>query len=284
MTGKAPVRKLRLAPSLGYPTYDAPVFKESVGTVDPVDHIRFLHDHGFPGVEDTFMKRRPPQDQARIGEALARLGMGIGGILNNTESTRLPLLGSTDPDARTQLHKELVTSVETAKRCGAKLLLTVSGRDMQVPLAFQFAAAVENLRYLAEIAEKHSVVIGLEPTNEARISGMLMHRVGHAYLLVKAVNSPAVKIIADVMHFYMAEPSITATFDRCWDEIATIQVCDCPNRTEPGTGEVNFPALFGYLRQKGYDGLVGFEHNLAEPGLASEKAFLAYLESLNNDI
>src|SRR5262249_45481282 len=162
-----------------------------------------LHDLGFAGVEDTYLKKRPERDQARIGEALARTGMGIGAFVNNTETTRQPLLGSRDKDARAQLQKELLSSIETAKRSGAKYLTTVGGADPTTPLNFQLAAAIDNLRFLAETADKAGVVICTEPVNAARMPGMLTPNVGDAYLLAKAVDSPAVKMIADVVHFHM---------------------------------------------------------------------------------
>jgi hydroxypyruvate isomerase len=42
--------------------------------------------------------------------------------------------------------------------------------------------------------------------------------------------------------------------------IRHIQVADVPGRHEPGTGEINFPFLFGLLDELGYDGWVGCEY------------------------
>jgi hydroxypyruvate isomerase len=276
--------KLGLAPALGFPTYDAPLFKESAASHDPVDQIRYIRDQGFRGVDDTFFKKRPREQQDRIGAELARTGMGIGAIVNNTESTRLPLLGSRDKDARAQLHAELLTSIDACKRSGATLLTTIGGRDLGVPRAFQLANAVDNLRFLADTAEKAGVVLCLEHTNPARIPGMLMESAGDAYLLVKAARSRAVKMIGDLLHFHMTESSVIGALETCWDEIATIQASDVPARTELGTGEFNTLAVFRYLRTKGYGGLIGLEHTLAKPGRDSEQAYLSYLRKLNDEI
>ena len=45
--------------------------------------------------------------------------------------------------------------------------------------------------------------------------------------------------------------------------IGHIQIADVPDRHEPGTGEVNFPWLFGYLDKIGYEGWIGAEYNPA---------------------
>jgi hydroxypyruvate isomerase len=276
--------KIRLAPSIGYPSVDAPLLKESVGSVDPVDQIRHIRDLGFSGIEDTHLKRRPIRDQSRIGEELARTGLSIGAIVNSTESMRLPLLGAPGKEAREQLRGELLSSIEAAKRCGATFLTTVGARDLSVPLSFQLAWAVDNLRFLAEIAEKHSVVICLEHTNEARMPGMLLHRLGDTYLLVKAVDSPAVKLIADLLHIHMTEPSVLIGLERCWDAIATIQASDCPERSELGSGEMNYACLLKFLLERRYEGLIGLEHNLTTRGRASEQAYLSYLRKLNSEL
>jgi len=41
--------------------------------------------------------------------------------------------------------------------------------------------------------------------------------------------------------------------------IGEIQVADVPGRCEPGTGEINYPAIGAALRDMGYRGTVGLE-------------------------
>lgn len=44
------------------------------------------------------------------------------------------------------------------------------------------------------------------------------------------------------------------------ERIGHIQAADNPGRHEPGTGEINFPFLFGHLQQLGYAGWIGCEY------------------------
>ena len=54
------------------------------------------------------------------------------------------------------------------------------------------------------------------------------------------------------------------------DLIGYIHIADVPGRHEPGTGEINFPNVMTALRERGYDGFVGFELSpLQEPGKAA---------------
>jgi hydroxypyruvate isomerase len=42
--------------------------------------------------------------------------------------------------------------------------------------------------------------------------------------------------------------------------IAHIQIADNPGRHQPGTGEINYPFLFGLLDEIGYQGWIGCEY------------------------
>ena len=41
--------------------------------------------------------------------------------------------------------------------------------------------------------------------------------------------------------------------------VGEIQVADVPGRCEPGTGEINYPAIAAALERLGYTGVVGLE-------------------------
>jgi hydroxypyruvate isomerase len=53
------------------------------------------------------------------------------------------------------------------------------------------------------------------------------------------------------------------------DDIAHIQVADVPGRGAPGTGELDFEALFGQLAAQGYRGWIGLEYQPDEPADSS---------------
>jgi hydroxypyruvate isomerase len=70
--------------------------------------------------------------------------------------------------------------------------------------------------------------------------------------------------------------------DRCWDEIAYIQIGDNPGRKEPTTGEINYKNLFKHLHGKGYKGVMGMEHGNSLKGKEGElRVIQAYRETDN---
>jgi hydroxypyruvate isomerase len=77
--------------------------------------------------------------------------------------------------------------------------------------------------------------------------------------LVEAVGHPNVKMMLDVYHAQIGEGNLIELVRRCGDAIGEIQVADVPGRCEPGTGEINYPAIAKALREIGFAGTVGME-------------------------
>lgn len=273
--------KLRLAPHIGLTSLDTPLFRDSVGTLDPVAHIDFIADLGFAGVEDNLLKLRPVADQERIGRALGRRGLAMGCFVNNAADWNKPLWCTTDPAAQEKQRVDLLASIEAARRVGGRYMTTISGRDARVPLPMQLQAMVENLKRLAETAERAGVVMGIEATNEQGFPGMLVHHVLDAYTVVRAVGSPAVRLVFDAFHVQVMDGDVINNMDRVWDAVGIVQIADNPGRVEPGTGEMNYANILRHLRAKGYDGLVELEHAVSRPGRAGEQAVLDGLRAIN---
>ena len=109
---------------------------------------------------------------------------------------------------------------------------------------------------------------------------MYLERSDHAYMLCKAVDSPAVKILFDIYHQQIAEGNLIPNIKRFWDEIAYFQIGDNPGRNEPTTGEINYRNVFKTIHDKGFNGLLGMEHGNYQGGAAGEMAVVqAYRES-----
>src|SRR5690606_36739897 len=95
----------------------------------------------------------------------------------------------------------------------------------------------------------------------------------------RGVNSPSRKILYDEYHLQRNEGDLIPNMERCWSEIAYIQVGDNPGRREPTTGEINYKNIFKYLYDKEYTGVVGMEHGKSQGGKEGEVELIeAYRE------
>jgi hydroxypyruvate isomerase len=276
--------KLRYAPHMGLVSTDEPLFLHRAGSADPVEQIAHAASLGFAGVEDNFLKMRSPLVQERIGAELAREGLALGCFVNNPMHWNKPLWGSNALDARAQLERDLDDSIAAAGRTGARWATVVGAREPSIPIAYQLANMVENLKRLAEPAEKAGLILAIETVNDRRWPGQLLPHIADAYAVAKAVGSSAVRLVFDIGHVAPMDGEVIANLEACWEMIAIIQVADTPGRLELGTGELNWVNIFRFIRAGGYTGLIELEHTLSEPGLAGEEAMLAKLKAIDSAI
>ena len=259
--------RLQFAPHLG-------MFAHHAGS-DPIDQVRFMADEGFTAFEDNEMAGRPVELQERIGAELERHGMRMGVFVAHTISWREPSLTSGADDAREQFLREIRASVDVAKRVNATWMTVVPGHvDLRQELAYQTAHVVESLRRASEILEPHGLTMVLEPLNFRNHPGLFLTKIGQAYEICRAVNSPSCKILDDLYHQQVQEGNLIPNMDAAWSEIAYFQIGDNPGRREPGTGEVNFRNVFQHIHDKGYVGVLGMEHGNATGGREGERAVI----------
>jgi hydroxypyruvate isomerase len=76
------------------------------------------------------------------------------------------------------------------------------------------------------------------------------------------------------------EGNLIPNIDKCWEEIAYIQIGDNPGRKEPTTGEIHYKNVFKHIFDKGYRGIMGMEHGLSMKGEEGELRLIeAYRET-----
>ncbi len=252
------------------------MFRNHAGD-DPIAQLEFAHAEGFRAWEDNGMAGRPVAEQERIARAMERLDMRMGVFVANFQTAfGKKSFSSGDPGLRDTFLGELRSAVEVAKRVNATWMTVVLGDlDPRLPLEYQHGHALDTLRRGAEILEPHGLVMVLEPLNPWRDHpGMYLQRSPQAWMLCRAVGSPAVKILFDIYHQQITEGNLIPNIDRCWEEIGYFQIGDNPGRQEPFTGEIHYPNVFRHIHGKGYTGILGMEHGVSMPGRDGERLLI----------
>lgn len=255
------------------------MFRNHAGN-DFVDQIKFAYDMGFRAIEDNGMMSRTPEQQQRIGDTLAKLGMTMGVFV--VEFDKWPLQTSMTAGKKEWKDKFIQyckTAVDVAKRCNAKWMTVVPGNyERTLPEGIQTANVIEFMRRGAEILEPHGLIMVMEPLSDT--PDLFLRHSTQTYAICKAVNSPSCKILFDMYHMQRNEGNMIKNIDYTWDEIAYFQIGDNPGRKEPGTGEMNYQNIFKHIHEKGYRGVFGMEHGNAKPGKEGELALIkAYREA-----
>lgn len=251
------------------------MFRHHAGQ-DPIDQLKFMAEVGFRSLEDNGMRGRPVELQERIAAEMARLDMRMGVFVAHQIYWDEPNLASGDPEKREEFLNDIRDSVDIAKRVNATWMTVVPGRiDQRLEMEYQTVNVVESLKRAAEILEPHGLVMVLEPLNWwTNHPGMFLSRSPQAYMICKHVNSPSCKILFDIYHQQITEGNLIPNIDTTWDEIAYFQIGDNPGRDEPTTGEINYANVFGYIHERGYDGILGMEHGNSMDGEAGETAVI----------
>ncbi|AFL85777.1 hydroxypyruvate isomerase [Belliella baltica DSM 15883] len=254
------------------------MFNQSAGK-DLIAQIEYMADQGFKALEDNGMMGRSIEDQNKIAKALERRGMKMGVFVIDGGDNWKKSLTTGKQEFSDNFLSTCEKAVEVAKRTGAKWMTVVPGfYERNLPLGIQTANVIETLKKASDIFEPHGLTMVLEPLSDT--PDLFLRFSDQTYSICKAVGSPACKILYDAYHMQRNEGNLLANIDKCWSEIAYIQVGDNPGRKEPGTGEINYLNLFKFLYEKGYDGIVGMEHGLSLGGIEGEKRLIqSYIDS-----
>ncbi|MFI2565171.1 TIM barrel protein [Paenarthrobacter sp. NPDC018779] len=119
---------------------------------------------------------------------------------------------------------------------------------------------LRTLEKLGELGAQHGITFALENLNTILDHpGIPLARAKDTLALVQAVNHPNVKMMLDLYHAQIGEGNLIELVRASQPFTGEIQVADVPGRFEPGTGEINYPAIATALREAGYTGVIGME-------------------------
>lgn len=258
--------------NLNYAFHDG-MFKNHAGN-DIIDQIKFGYDHGFRSIEDNGMMGRTPEVQKKIGDTLQKLGMNMGVFVITSDQWHWKTsLTTGKQEWIDKMINDCKTAVEVAKRCGAKWMTVVPGNyERSLSFDYQTANVVAALRKAAAILEPHGLVMVLEMLSDN--PDLFLRHSDQAYMICKAVSSPACKMLFDMYHMQRNEGDIINNLNKSWDEIGYLQIGDNPGRKEPGTGEMNYHNIFKHIHSKGFKGILGMEHGNSQKEKEGELAVI----------
>lgn len=194
-----------------------------------------------------------------------------------------------DPDGADTLVRTAEQSIKASRSLGSPSLnLHGTGLDgrglpvkpVQVVTGAMWLAAESTLRRIADLGKVQDVVFTLENLNLAvDHPGTPFARAADTLALVKAVGSPHLRMNLDLYHAQIGEGNLIDLVRSSLPWVGEIQVADVPGRCEPGTGEINYPAIAKALASENYAGVIGLEAWAKTDSDAAVAAFrLAFAE------
>ena len=224
-----------------------------------LDRFKAASDAGFEGVEFLF-----PYEFEAATLAKRLKNNGLTQVLFNMPP------GNWDagergiaclPDRRDEFRRGVDAALKYARALSCNQVHCMAGI---VPVALDLKLArttyVESLRFAAQALAADGIQLLIEPINTQDMPGYFLNRTQQALDIIAELGMSNVWLQYDCYHMHIMEGDIAATIERNLSSIAHVQIADSPGRHEPGTGEIEYPALFKHLDAFGYDGWVGCEY------------------------
>ena len=227
--------------------------------VDFLDRFAAAAGAGFKGVEYLFPYPYPKEQLAeklaahKLVQALHNLpagdwAKGERGI-------------ACQPDRVGEFQDSVGAAMEYAKALGCKQLNCLAGiAPPGADRAEVRATLVANLRFAADKLGAAGIKLLTEPVNTYDIPGFFLSGTRQALEILDDVGSQNLYLLYDIYHMQRMEGELANTIKANLPRIAHLQLADNPGRNEPGTGEINYRFLFGFLDAIGYDGWIGCEY------------------------
>jgi hydroxypyruvate isomerase len=194
--------------------------------------------------------------------------------ISSTVVERQPLAQPGDIEG----YKEaVVAGIAAAKKIGAPAIIACTGNEIAgVARQEQHAMIVTALKAAAPLAEDAGITIVLEPLNIlVDHKGYYLWSSLEGFEILRAVNSPNVKLLFDIYHQQICEGNLIANITDNIDLIGHFHIADVPGRHEPGTGEINYENVLARIRDAGYNGFAALECTSTKP--ASKDAIAPFL-------
>lgn len=165
-----------------------------------------------------------------------------------------------DPAKLPELVKSTETAIADAKTLGCTQF-TVTGHSLIDGMSreAQLAGYLAGLMRIAPMLEAAGMTALVEPFNRVNHLNHLLNGSQPGLPMVRAVNSPKVKLLWDFYHMQLEDGDLIEKFNAGADQVAHVQIGDVPGRHQPGTGEVNHANLLRAVRAAGYRGKIGLE-------------------------
>ena len=166
-----------------------------------------------------------------------------------------------DPKRQEEFREGVAKAAMYAQVLGVEQINCLVGKKiLDVPGAFQYRTMIQNLQYAADILAQAQLKLLIEPLNSRDMPGFTLTTTQQVFSAMEDINRPNVFLQYDMYHAQRMEGELIGNFKSHLKKIAHIQIADNPGRHEPGTGEINYPAIFTAIDECGFGGYVGLEY------------------------
>lgn len=249
------------------------------------DFVHYAKSISLDGVELLDMYWPESEDRDAVVEQVKRV-LNETGLLVSAYDVSNDFVKESPEERKKEVGKVL-DAIRIAKQLGAPVVRVFCG-DVHGDITFEDGAdwIIECLRHCKEVAEQENIVLAVE--NHGLLAGK-SEMVEH---IIKAVDSPFVKMTFDTGNFLLVHESPVDAFNRLKDDVVHVHFKDFREKKEhesfrgfrstegveligvvPGDGLVNLNYIVQGLKGIDYDGWLSIEYEgFDDAKLANEEA------------
>lgn len=166
-----------------------------------------------------------------------------------------------DPGRQLAFRDSVDLALEYAATLGVKQLHCMAG--IAPPGMTQERARsqyVDSLRYATSKTAAHGIRVMVEPINKFDMPGYFLNDADQAATIIAEVGADNLYLQYDIYHMQRMGGQHADLLRRLMPLIRHMQLADVPGRHEPGSGVIDWAALFVLIDRLGYDGYIGCEY------------------------
>jgi hydroxypyruvate isomerase len=179
------------------------------------------------------------------------------------------------PEGSAAFRDNIDVCVGIAGQTGCTVLNALYGNRAEdgVPPLQQDEIAAENLALAARAAAHADATVVVEAVNSYDNPRAVVISSSGALAVINEARARSgldnIAFLADLYHLARMGEDLPEVLARHAADIGHIQIADVPGRGAPGTGGLDYEALFGQLAGQGYPGWIGCEYKPSDPADSS---------------
>jgi len=224
-----------------------------------LQRFRAAKQHGFDAVEIQFPYELSSE---QIYDALQKYGLKL--VLFNVDADNLLQGGeglAAVPEKQTQFKEAVAQTLEYAAVLKPEVINVLPGRCSNRQRLDEYRQTfLSNLLYAADVFAKIGVTTVFEAINSIDMPGFIIDSSEAMLSVLEELKHPHLRLQYDIYHMCRMQEDCTEFLKKHIHQIGHIQFADCPGRAQPGTGKIDFVALFNLIGNLPYQGWVGAEY------------------------
>jgi hydroxypyruvate isomerase len=228
--------------------------------------VEWVAEAGYQGVElvGEFQSWSPAQ-RAAIMSKMRSLGM-VFDAMSGVKA------GFAVPEQTEAFRTQFTEQMRAAKELECPKIILLSGKRIDgLGAGVQRQTSIDTLKWAAEKAAKEQIDIVIEPIDLLENPTTYLASVTDGFEIVRAVDSPHVKVLYDVYHEQRSFGNLIEKLEKNIDWVGLVHVADVPGRHEPGTGEIDYGSIYRKLAELNYSHWIAMEYYPTEEPVASLK-------------